>query len=538
MKNNNMLEKIEEKPIKEGIVFKKRILSISKRDSNIIKKNSSIKNMKKNFLIKLPNQNIKNNETFNESIFPIEKLKQKQLYYNKLSNISTTDRNNESKEKLNSDMNSKFKYHKKLNIESPKIILDLGIKDNEKYKGHISPRIPKIIFGNGDWTLYHGKIVPHSHMSDNVNKKYNNKYNKIIINNIFGINKEKENDINYTNINYNVKQNNKKKKSNNNVKTNEIPKSNNIKKRNNLNNYSKQVTHFALHKFNNNNSGILRRTSPKNNKEIINKTIQKYFISSNKDREINKTNVTNNSRKKSRTTFDKLNIKNILKYKNGNLSKISLKHNINNNKTKKLNLENLILLQNNNKSNNIKENKNQKLVTEEIKIKNSKLIDYINKSKLNKRDDNLNSSYNNLNFNMNNTFDKQGKKRRNLSFNIFNNYNNFNPLLYNNDDSCTNNNISLLSNGSILCNNNAIKEKRVLFNRKIGYKKNKFSGDYFELAKICVNQEKIISDLVKNVQNLNNQICDKDLCINELNNQLYSIKYDLLNTLQKTNGKS
>ena len=59
-----------------------------------------------------------------------------------------------------------------------------------------------------------------------------------------------------------------------------------------------------------------------------------------------------------------------------------------------------------------------------------------------------------------------------------------------------------------------------------------------ELAKICANQEKIISDLVKNVQCLNNQICDKDLCINELNNQLYSIKYDLLNTLQKTNGKS
>ena len=66
---------------------------------------------------------------------------------------------------------------------------------------------------------------------------------------------------------------------------------------------------------------------------------------------------------------------------------------------------------------------------------------------------------------------------------------------------------------------------------------NKFNGDYVELAKICANQEKIISDLVKNVQQLNNQICDKDLCINELNNQLYSIKYDLLNTLQKTNSK-
>ena len=66
---------------------------------------------------------------------------------------------------------------------------------------------------------------------------------------------------------------------------------------------------------------------------------------------------------------------------------------------------------------------------------------------------------------------------------------------------------------------------------------NKYKGDYFELAKICANQEKIISDLVKNVQQLNNKICDKDLCINELNNQLYSIKYDLLNTLQKTNSK-
>ena len=70
-----------------------------------------------------------------------------------------------------------------------------------------------------------------------------------------------------------------------------------------------------------------------------------------------------------------------------------------------------------------------------------------------------------------------------------------------------------------------------------GYKNNQFNGDYVELAKICANQEKIISDLVKNVQQLNNQICDKDLCINELNNQLYSIKYDLLNTLQKTNSK-
>ena len=90
---------------------------------------------------------------------------------------------------------------------------------------------------------------------------------------------------------------------------------------------------------------------------------------------------------------------------------------------------------------------------------------------------------------------------------------------------------------------NKIDEKVVVFNNH----KNKIdnnnidknnivqsNGEYMELAKICANQEKIISNLVENVQKLNNQICDKDLYINELNNQLYSIKFDLLNTLQKT----
>ena len=336
--------------------------------------------------------------------------------------------------------------------------------------------------------------------------------------------------MNYTNINYNNITN--------------IPK--NIKKRNSMNNYTKQITHFALKKSNNgnnlkqyNNKEIFGLVSPRNNNDIINKTIQKYFISPNKTKEINLGNITMKSKNNTKINFQQFNIKNIAQYKNGNFSKISLKHNINNNKIKKINLDNLYLLQNNNK-NNIKQNKIQKLQTQEIKIKNSKLIDYIKKSKSYKKDENINSNYNNNNFNINATFDKYGKRRRNLSFNIFNNYNNDNnPLLPNNNDSyMNNNNLTFLSNGSMLSNNNNISEKRVIFNRKIDYKKNKFNGDYIELAKICADQEKIISDLVKNVQNLNNQICDKDLCINELNNQLYSIKYDLLNTLQKTNGKS
>ena len=116
--------------------------------------------------------------------------------------------------------------------------------------------------------------------------------------------------------------------------------------------------------------------------------------------------------------------------------------------------------------------------------------------------------------------------------NINNNNSNYN---YNSEDKsfCNKNNDK---RKSIINNNSQNENKENIRNNNI-LKNNKFNGDYMELAKICVNQEKIISDLVKNVQQLNNKICDKDLCINELNNQLYSIKYDLLNTLQKTNGK-
>ena len=87
---------------------------------------------------------------------------------------------------------------------------------------------------------------------------------------------------------------------------------------------------------------------------------------------------------------------------------------------------------------------------------------------------------------------------------------------------------------------NKIDEKEVVFknNKNNDNNNNKFKGEYMELAKICENQEKIISDLVKNVQQLNNEISDKNLCINQLNSQLFSIKNDLLNTLQKTNNNN
>jgi hypothetical protein len=347
------------------------------------------------------------------------------------------------------------------------------------------------------------------------------------------MNKDKENDINFININNDSKQNNKtKNKIKNKTKNDEIPKNKNMKQRKNLSNYSKQITNFALKKDKNNskintnynkykynNSIMLGLISPKNNNETINKTFNKYNKSPNKTKETTVSNITLNSKNNSKINLEQFNTKKNALYKYGNISKISLKHNIN--------IKNNYSLDN---SDILKDN-NEKLVPQEIKIKNSKLIDYIKKSKSNDKDNNLSSSQNNMIYNINN-------KKRNLSFNIFNNYKNSNPLLYTNDDSLSNNNITSLSNASLFSNNNNITERRVIFNRKIDYKKNKYNGDYYELAKICANQEKLISDLVKNVQNLNNQICDKDLCINELNNQLYSIKYDLLNTLEKTNGKS
>ena len=556
----NKLSDIEENPIKEGIIFKKRILSINKRDNNNnksnnwIKNNASLKNMKKNFSIKFSKQNIKNNESFNESMIPLNTLRKKALLYKNSINSPITDRSTyDANEKLSTyntnnknnitNTNSKFKYHKKLNIQSPKIILNLPENDILTYKGHISPRIPKIIFQSSDIPQYQN-----SNIQKNPNPPYPNypkklnykKYNKIIINNIFEMNKNKENNMNFNNI---INKNNMKKL------VNEIPKNKGtLKKRNSFCNYSKQVTHFALQKSKNKNNNKNNNYLPKhtlkqnyndenilyglcsprnhyNNNDNTN-TINFYYKTSNKNNEL--------------LTDGNININKNGQYKEKRISKISLKHSINN-KINKYNLENLDILHNNkNNLNNAIQNQNKKLDTQEIKIKNSKLLDYMKKSKSNKKETNLNTSLNNLNLNINTTFDKYNKRKRNLSFNIFNSFNaDNNPLLYSHDDSfMNNNNMTFLSNGSIFSNNNNINEKRVIFNRKIDYKKNKFSGDYMELAKICANQEKIISDLVKNVQCLNNQICDKDLCINELNNQLYSIKYDLLNTLQKTNGKS
>ena len=207
---DKILMEIEEKLTKEGAIFKKRILNISNRDK--------ITNKNNNYCNKIIKKKIKNNETFNETEIPLNTLRKKNLYY------------------------------KKLNIHTPRIYLDLAEKQNNiRYNGHISPRIPKIIFQNGDIPKYSGKNLSlYNNKVTNCEKKFNYKrYNKIIINNIFEMNKDKENDINFININNDSKPNNKaKNKIKNKTKNDEIPKNKNSKYSNALKNIFQKPEYF------------------------------------------------------------------------------------------------------------------------------------------------------------------------------------------------------------------------------------------------------------------------------------------------------
>ena len=149
----------------------------------------------------------------------------------------------------------------------------------------------------------------------------------------------------------------------------------------------------------------------------------------------------------------------------------------------------------------------------------------------NKTNNNINNYFNDITFSskQNNIFSKKILGAMKIKSNN-NNDLSLKDMKYNK------NNISYSINNNLL-KDIQLDDKEDIDTNTDSCRNNKYNGNYMELAKICANQEKIISDLVKNVQQLNNQICDKDLCINELNNQLYSIKYDLLNTLQKNNKK-
>lgn len=495
MSKNGKIKKlcqIEERLFKEGIIFKKRILP-QKTENNDINKTVVFKNNKKE---------------------PI--LKKKKSFFLRNENLSITERNNDDikikiKKKLSPDNNNKIKYkflinnnnNNKAKINIPngrKFLLNLGPKDKITFStnGYISPRIPKINFQKDYPTLNLTKkisfINPIILRDIEKNNKLNHKnYNKIKINRISDANNNKENDINYSNINIYRNKNN-------------VMKRNKILNNYKISNSSYIINSPKLIQYDNN------LFTPRNNYDIINKNfIKRFYKSSIRKPELNKANITDINLKGNLYNFSNFEPN---KIENGYNSKISLKHNISNKKTKNIGYLNIPKQKNN--LNKLKQsNITLELGSQEIKIKNSKLIDYMKKC------------VTNINEQKSDIYNNNRKRRRHFSFNIFDK----NDELYNNN----NNNISFFSN------NNNINEKRVTFNRKSEYKKNRFSSDYsdyMELAKICENQEKIISDLVKNVQSLNNQICDKDLCINELNNKLYSIKYDLINTLQKTNGNS
>ena len=225
---------------------------------------------------------------------------------------------------------------------------------------------------------------------------------------------------------------------------------------------------------------------------------------------------------------------------------------------------------NKNKEIILNKNKDENIIKEKVLENKNKLFGNFNEEILYNNTDILKEKDKGLN---NCTYDNKYEIDSEHSFRFFNNYNN----ITNNTNNINNyiNDIPFSSKQNIFTkkilggmkiksnnNNNYMNKKDKKYNKinnsysinnilkqiKLNNKEdiyiktdssrnNKFNGNYMELAKICENQEKIISNLVKNVQQLNSQICDKDLCINKLNNQLYSIKYDLLNTLQKNNNK-
>ena len=422
---------------------------------------------------------------------------------------------------------------------------------------------------------------------DNRDSRYNRyeeqrfnykKWNKITINNIFDKEKdnydEKENNCTEKNgkmynksdiiINENGIPCNKKKNKNNNIMVNCYLDKNNIL------NYCKQMSNLALTKEYKNNfttetvSGlkfdqIIRSPEIKRNIKINKTNSLKKYKSSNKKSDSMERIISDNNYSRKDSFSEIKNQK--TSSKNKSSSKKPYNNYINSNKKmdNKYNSKNKVIMT---------KYKDEDIIKEDyIDIKNN-LYENLNEENFNTNTDLLTEKekgYNNY------TFDNKYEIDSEQSFKILNNYNNniFDnasvkskikqnniseapySLKYNiftkkiiggiNIKNNHLNNDFNLSEKNIKhkINNKKDKGKENISNNNIddGYKNNKFNGDYVELAKICANQEKIISDLVKNVQQLNNQICDKDLCINELNNQLYSIKYDLLNTLQKTNSK-
>ena len=424
---------------------------------------------------------------------------------------------------------------------------------------------------------------------------YNNYNNDIKVNDngiqeifIQNVKKEKKSKIN------DIPRDRKKHKSNNNIIINSYID------RNNIVNYCKQMSNLALIKDNKNSfiretvnglkfDQIIR--SPENKKSIkINKTSSlKKYKSSNKKTDSMERIITDNTTYP-KDSFSELKLQKTSS-KNKSSSKKTYRNNVNTSQKKynKYNYENKNIYRND--YHYLRSNSNSELNSQIIKIKNSKLLDFIknNDASNNKKEliinkykeediikednielkDNLNENLNEDIFNSNTdifnekekgpnnyTFDNKYEIDSEHSFRFLNNYTN---NIFDNNSTISKINKSnindkayslkhtvftkkIIGGINLKANNfnNAINKINEKENKDNNIDKNKiknYNGDYIELAKICANQEKIISDLVKNVQQLNNKICDKDLCINELNNQLYSIKYNLLNTMREKSNK-
>ena len=643
----------EKRLLNEGIIFKSRLLNHKKQTKNPV----NIKKGKKDLSVKLYDSNNtrnKNNYTYN---IPNSSKKNKSMKNYIKSRIKKNNKMVINKNIKNILNQNNYKGSKK-NLQN-RLNLIINYNNQNIIKTvNTSPKISNINLENGHISsIEKSKYYINTNIDsekENINKNGQQKFdykkwNKIIINNIFEIEKKDDNECAKKGIEDNINNfKNQKKIIDISIDKNKNKDKGNIIERNNIFNYCKKMSNLSLLRKNNKNyiGQILfeLKSDQFMSQNNINNVIKKSNIHLNNNKNIK----SDKSRNKKSISTEKFSIdilpyyfnfphlafkyknkKNLFKNNDLNISNLTPRNNIdisinlnkNNNIEPKNNINSL------NKINKSKEEFISPMNEHKIKIKkNNKLMENIKteeseninmyeicntninnketifkkekfedlneennvktKTELNKKEifntntdlfiekdkvcnfetktnivntetsvkvlNNYNKNLSNIAvyINKNNLKDllyspKHNIFTKNINLNSNNSLNNLNKK--NNDDK--NKNIKLMNqnnNNMEFKEENKIDEKEVIFNIKIDKNNsivdnnniinNDNNKKVIELTKKCANQEKIISNLMENIHQLNSQLCNKDLFINELSNQIYSIKYDLLNTLRKTNS--
>ena len=513
---NLKLLKIEQELINAGIISQKRLITKSNEKNKLIKiRKKILKDKISNNIIQKENTQ-KINLTSNRS-------------FNKINNISVNIINNLPKKSTQKNSLKKHKTSKSVNLKN---IM------NNNYKNSISEAISNYDADDRNSFLYPKTINKNGNGDNFIDEKSKHfnyaKWNKIIVNTIFDKDDNSNNfkdKYNYRNIN---KFNRNQCKSSERILTdiNEIPKIyrhktiDNIKNNDN-NNLKRKSCNLLLDK--NNSDNQIKKKKNLSNKKITTKKQIKL-----EKNDLKNSNNTKPFRKKINNNF----ITSI----SGENSKITKQFNKNNTQENDLKLNKIITKQNyeKNKNNNNNNNNNMCLTTNYI---------FDNKTEDSTESNlNLQSTFNTFysfynsdikNNNIDNSKIKTSpvfRKKitgcadiRNLKKSNLDNY----YSTFFKEKNYKINNPKILNLIEVEKENeNSANDK---YYNTCKEDNNLFKLEYNDLEKICLSQERIITDLLNNVQILNYQISDKDQHINELNNQLHTIKTDLINTLNKSN---